>query len=165
MKILGIDPGSHRIGYAILEKNPDRKGLLIVDYDVLQVAANTPSPENLGLIFSGLNTLIDHHQPDCASIEKLFFYKNVRTAGDVYQARGVILLSLFHGKIPIVEPTVTQIKKGITGNGNAGKKQVKTALQLIFNQKLEHNLDDAWDAIAVAFVGNSMLSANLPAHW
>ncbi|MEM7184170.1 MAG: crossover junction endodeoxyribonuclease RuvC [Spirochaetota bacterium] len=157
MKILGIDPGSHRVGYAILERGSKRNQIQLVEYNVIDVAAKTPSPENLLEIRQKLGELIGYHKPQYASVEKLFFHKNSKTAGSVYEARGVVLLTLAEEGITIMEPTVTQIKKGITGNGNAQKADVKQALELILRIQLEHKLDDAWDAIAAAFVGNSMV--------
>ncbi|MCP5499293.1 MAG: crossover junction endodeoxyribonuclease RuvC [Leptospiraceae bacterium] len=155
MKILGIDPGSHRLGYAILEQGKKNTRPLILEYGVLEVKANTPSPENLLILKNGLSRLIQKFEPELASIEKLFFHKNAKTAVNVYEARGVVLLQLHEAGIKILQPTVSQIKKGITGKGTASKKDLKSALEFILGEKLE-NIDDSWDAIAAAFVGLSM---------
>ena len=157
MKILGIDPGSHRVGYAMLVRGAKRNQIQLLEYNVIDVAAKTPSPQNLLEIRQKLADLIAYYKPEYASVEKLFFHKNSKTAGSVYEARGVILVTLAEQGIQILEPTVTQIKKGITGNGNAQKADVKQALELILRVELEHKLDDSWDAIAAAFVGNSMV--------
>lgn len=89
-------------------------------------------------------------------MEDIFFSKNIKTAKTVMESRGVILLSLAERGIKILQPTATQIKKGVTGNGNAGKKDISQALKLIYGLDKLDGLDDSWDAIAAGFVGLSM---------
>lgn len=155
MKIIGIDPGSHRVGYAILEKL-NRK-ISILDYGTIEVPPNTPSPDNLLIIRNELKSLIQLNKPEVASIEELFFFKNQKTVANVYESRGVILLTVFEEGLKIIEPTVTQIKKGVTGSGTADKKQVKAALKLLLGLKELKGHDDSWDAVATGFVGLSMI--------
>lgn len=155
MKIIGIDPGSHRIGYAVLEKQ--NKNLIFIEkYGVIEIPPNTPSPENLSLLKKELLQIIEECHPQASCIEKLFFHKNLKTATGVLESRGVILLSLYEANIPIVELTITQIKKGITGRGTADKKSIKRSLELILGTSLE-GLDDSWDAVAAGFVGLSFI--------
>lgn len=157
MKIIGIDPGSHRIGYCVLERDEKKKSILkILTYGTIEAPPNTSSPENLLIIRKELNSIITSFQPELASVEELFFSKNQKTAKNVFESRGVILLTLAESTIKIIQPTVSQIKKGVTGNGNADKKQVKGAIQILFGIKNLSGHDDSWDAIAAAFVGFSM---------
>lgn len=153
MKLIGIDPGSHRIGYSVLEKNISKNKISILTYGTIEVPPKTESPENLLIISEKLEQIAKDYEPDYASVEELFFHKNQKTASMVYQARGVIVFTLAKQGIKIVEPTVTQIKKGVTGDGNADKKQVRHALQIILGVRDLKGLDDSWDAIAAAFVG------------
>ena len=91
-----------------------------------------------------------------ASVEELFFFKNQKTVAQVYEARGVILFTLIERGLKILEPTITQIKKGVTGSGTADKKQVKEAIKLILGLKELKGHDDSWDAVAAGFVGLAM---------
>jgi crossover junction endodeoxyribonuclease RuvC len=156
LRIIGIDPGSHRVGYSILEKNFKSK-VEVLDYGTIQVTPKTPIPESLVIINKELNLILKKWKPEIASVEELFYFKNQKTVSAVYQSRGVILLTIQNHHIPILEPTVTQIKKGITGSGNADKSQIKKAVQMILGIEITNKYDDSWDAIACGFVGLSMI--------
>ncbi len=158
MKIIGIDPGSHRVGYAVLNfPDSNRSKPELLTYGTIEVAPKTPSPDNLLQIKSELDSILDEHRPEMGSVEELFFLKNVTTGMRVSESRGVILLSLGERNIPAVQPTATQIKKGISANGNATKKEIRQAIKLILGFKDLKGHDDSWDAIAAAFVGKSLL--------
>ncbi len=156
IRILGIDPGTHRIGFAIL----DKEGRLlpqVVKYGTIEIPQNTSFPESLFLLREELQKIVIEYKPTCASVESLYFNKNLKTAGSVYQARGVILLTLYANNVKIIEPSVTQIKKGVTGSGKADKKDIHNALKLILRLTELKGHDDSWDAIACAFVGLQMI--------
>ncbi|TGN17077.1 crossover junction endodeoxyribonuclease RuvC [Leptospira idonii] len=158
MKILGIDPGSHRIGYAVLsfpETNRSKPDLLV--YGTIEVPPKTPSPHNLIQIKKELDEILLEYKPDFGCVEELFFVNNITTGMRVSESRGVILLSLGENAIPVVQPTATQIKKGISAKGNATKKEVRQAIKLILGFHDLKGHDDSWDAIAAAFVGKSLV--------
>ncbi|ABZ95672.1 Crossover junction endoribonuclease [Leptospira biflexa serovar Patoc strain 'Patoc 1 (Ames)'] len=158
MKIIGIDPGSHRVGYAVLSfpegmrRNPE-----LLAYGTIEVAPKTPSPVNLLQIRSELQKILSLYQPEHAAVEELFFVQNTTTGMKVSESRGVILLTLGENQIPMVSLTATQIKKGISAKGNATKKEVRAAIQMILGFKDLKGHDDSWDAIACAFVGRSLV--------
>ncbi|WCL49827.1 crossover junction endodeoxyribonuclease RuvC [Leptospira sp. GIMC2001] len=152
MITLGIDPGSHRIGYAFMERSQSRVRPVVLEYGTIEIPPKTLSPANLILIQAELNSLIEKIKPDRACVENLFFSKNKKTAQQVYEARGVILLILGMHQIPIYELTANQIKKGISASGSADKKAIRRSIQLILGMTPEGH-DDSWDAIACAFVG------------
>ncbi len=160
MKIIGIDPGSHRVGYAILSfpegllRNPT-----LFAYGTIEVAPKTPSPDNLLQIRRELQAILTEFQPECAAVEELFFVQNTTTGMKVSESRGVILLTLGENQIPMVSLTATQIKKGISAKGNATKKEVRAAIQMILGFKDLKGHDDSWDAIACAFVGRSLVTS------
>jgi len=83
-------------------------------------------------------------------VEKIYFAKNLKTATDVGQARGVILLILIENNLPIVELTPLQVKQGVTGYGQADKRQIQEMVKAILGLKLIPKPDDAADALAVA---------------
>lgn len=154
MIVLGIDPGSHRVGYAVLSKTS--ASTRVLEYGTIEVAPKTPSPNNLIQIREGLDRVITQHSPDRACVENLYFAQNKTTAQQVYEARGVILLTLGLHSIPIYQLTATQIKKGISANGSADKKAIRRSIQMILGLDPTGH-DDAWDAIACAFVGCSLI--------
>ncbi|TGK02703.1 endonuclease [Leptospira langatensis] len=154
MKILGIDPGSHRLGYAVLQK--EKSHIKVLTYGTIEVPPGTKSPVNLIAIRRQLDAILDEYHPDLASVEELFFAKNRTTAAKVYESRGVVLLTLGEHNVPVVEPTASQIKKGTTGSGTADKKDIKSALKLLLGLADLTGHDDSWDAIASAYVGFAM---------
>lgn len=159
LRIIGIDPGSHRAGYAVLEKNASK--IKILNYGTVEVPSGTPSPDNLLMLRKGLREILEEFNPSIASVEEMFFAKNKKTASRVFESRGVLLVTLAELNIRILEPTVSQIKKGTTGSGTADKKQIHQALKLLLNVELLKGHDDSWDAIAAAYVGLSMSSSPL----
>lgn len=158
MRVIGIDPGSHRVGYAILDFPPNRpKKPLLLGYGTIECPPKTPSPDNLLVIRSSLVQVLDEFSPQKASLEELFFVQNRTTGMRVAESRGVILLTLGERGIPTVQPTATQIKKGISSKGNSTKSQIKSAIQMVLGFKDLSGHDDSWDAIACAYVGYVLL--------
>jgi crossover junction endodeoxyribonuclease RuvC len=155
-RIIGIDPGSHRIGYAILDRDEKSRKIILIDYGTIEVNSSIQSPESLLIVNSELKEILKNYKPEVASVEELFFFKNQKTVAQVYETRGVILLTLIEKGLKIIEPTITQIKKGVTGSGTADKKQVKEAIKLILGLRELKGHDDSWDAVAAGFVGLAM---------
>ena len=148
MKVLGIDPGTGRTGWAIVEKDGGKEKLL--ECGCLETKAHTPLPDRLKKIYQKVSDLIKKHEPSEAAIEKIFFSKNVRTAMSVGHARGVVLLACRLADIEIFSYGPSQIKSSVTGYGNAPKKQVQEMVKSILNLKEVPKPDDAADAVAVA---------------
>lgn len=150
---LGIDPGSHRLGYAFLERKTGAANRpQVLDYGTIEIPPKTESPTNLIQIYKELSALIDIYKPDRACVENLFFSQNKKTAQQVYEARGVILLILGQKETPIFHLTANQIKKGVSATGTADKTAIRRSIQMILGMTPEGH-DDSWDAIACAFVG------------
>jgi crossover junction endodeoxyribonuclease RuvC len=149
MVILGIDPGYGKIGYGVLEKNGNRYNT--IDYGVIYTNKDLQLSSRLLNIKDELKNLIKQYKPDEAAVEELFFFKNVATAIQVGEARGVILLTLEEENIPIYEYTPYQIKQAVTGYGHAEKGQIQRALKLILKLEKNPTPDDAADALAAAF--------------
>lgn len=147
MIILGIDPGTANTGYGIIEKT---KFIKCLDYNVIHTFPGTEPGERLRIINNELLKVIKKYQPDILAIEKLFFFKNLKTAIPVSQAKGSILLTAAKKKIPVWEYTPLQIKMTVTGNGRADKKQVQNCLKKMLKLKETPKPDDAADALAVA---------------
>lgn len=148
MKILGIDPGTGRLGWAILthEKGSDS----LIDCGCFETKVKSDLPERLEKIYDFLSQLIKEHKPDVLAVESLFFAKNVTTAFDVGASRGVILLSGHQAKLPIFQYTPLQVKSSLTGYGKAEKSQVQFMVTRILHLKEIPKPDDAADAVAIA---------------
>ena len=146
--ILGIDPGVARTGYAfILEQNNCQK---ILDFGIITTSAKQPFPERLKYIHLSLTKLIKKFKPNIIAVEQLYFCKNVKTAMQVGQARGVILLTAILNKLPLYEFTPLQIKQAVCGYGKADKTQVQNMVKILLNLKQIPKPDDAADALAIA---------------
>lgn len=149
MIILGIDPGTATTGFAIVEKLPGKTRA--VNFGVISTTATLSPEKRLKLLAKDLRMLIKKYKPNRASVEKLFFATNQKTAISVAQARGVVLLLLAEASVPTFEYTPLQVKSRISGYGSAGKKQVQFMVTKIFGLKSTPKPDDAADALAVAW--------------
>ena len=147
MKILGIDPGTAIIGYGVI--NSGRK-LELVTYGCIKTTADLSTAERLDKLHNELKLIIKTYKPDMVAVEDIFFFKNLKTAIKVSQARGVILLTIAQNKIPVAEYTPLQIKQAVACYGRAEKAQVQKMVQVLLNLKEIPKPDDAADALAVA---------------
>ncbi len=149
MIILGIDPGTARVGFGLLRKEGSK--FVHVAHGCLETPKEMPHADRLSSLHEELGRLIDLHKPELVGVEKLFFQKNVRTAMSVSEARGVTLLALRDRGVPISEHTPMQVKMAITGYGGADKRQVQEMVRLLFRLKEVPKPDDAADALAIAY--------------
>ena len=145
---LGVDPGTAIVGYAVVSARGD--DLSMIACDVITTPARMPLAERFQQIYQGLVEIIGIYHPQEAAIEELFFAKNARTAMTVGQARGVAMLALANGGLPISEYTPKQIKQAVTGYGGAGKEQVGEMVRILLKLSAIPRPDDAADAAAVA---------------
>jgi len=146
--VLGIDPGTARMGYGIVERTGSR--LRMVDAGCLQTAPELPLAKRLQAIHELLVDLIELHSPDLVAVERLFFSKNAQTAFAVGQARGVVLLAAAQADVPIREATPNEVKTAVAGYGAADKEQVGRMVAVLLNLDAPPHPDDAADAVAVA---------------
>lgn len=147
MTILGIDPGTARIGYALLNKKENTEVDLIT-YGCLELP-NKKQTERLKEISRLISDLIAKYHPKILAIEKLFFTKNAKTAFSVSEARGVIINCANSLNLEVLEFTPLEVKIAITGYGKAEKKQVQEMVCRLLNLKKIPQPDDAADAIAI----------------
>jgi len=168
MIIAGIDPGTATTGYGIIKKLKSKKSKLkVIDYGCIITESNLSSGERLRILSNKLNKLIKKYKPKVLAVENLYFFKNLKTAMPVSQAKGVILLAAAKKRIPVYEFTPLQVKMAITGYGKAEKKQVQEMIKVLLdlkkipkftNKKLG---DDAADALGVAVCCVLQLKQNL----
>ncbi len=161
MIILGIDPGSTRIGYGIISTGRELSmvayGVIEIDRKKISLSCHGSHNELAQLLqqaSAGLRELITTYQPEKIGIEKLFFTKNVKTGIEVAQARGALINEMAHYQIPIEEYTPSEIKLSVTGYGNADKKSVAKMVAKILRMDSVKGYDDASDALAVAITAS-----------
>src|SRR5260370_23374602 len=146
-RILGIDPGFGRLGYAVITAKGNGLGLLVCD------AVMTPKtlayPQRLQQIYEQLGVIIAQYRTAEAAIEELFFGKNVTTAIAVAQARGVAILLLEQRGVSIAEYTPSEVKLAVTGYGAARKEQVGYMVRQLLHLPAVPRPDDAADAAAI----------------
>lgn len=168
-RILGIDPGFGRIGYGVIEQNTRlrsagasaRQG----DWQAVTYGCITTNPketfvERLKDLHEELIDLIKEFKPTRMAVEELFFFKNLKTAIEVAQARGVILLTAIENGLPVDEFTPLQVKQAMTGYGRADKGQMQKIVAMILGIKGKIKSDDAADALAVALTAGQSLWHN-----
>jgi crossover junction endodeoxyribonuclease RuvC len=148
MIILGIDPGYAIVGWGILEYNG--VNFKTIAYGAVNTAAGTDFAARLNHIYDSLSVIIAKYKPDSVAIEKLFFQNNQKTAIDVGQARGVIVLAAKKAGLEINEYTPLQVKQSVVGYGRAEKKQVMEMTRMILKLKEVPKPDDTADALAIA---------------
>jgi crossover junction endodeoxyribonuclease RuvC len=145
--IFGVDPGTARMGYGIIDYDHDSR---LIGHGVLETPARSSMPDRLRTLYDLVANLLDEHQPAVLAVEQLFFARNVTTALSVGQARGVVLLAAAQRDIPVQEFTPSEIKQSIVGYGKADKGQIQEMVRMILNLDAVPQPDDAADAIAVA---------------
>jgi crossover junction endodeoxyribonuclease RuvC len=150
MFVLGIDPGSARMGFGLVREAGDGS-FLAERYGVLETPAHEALGKRLLLLYEALCRLISETHPQSAAVESLFFKNNAKTAVAVGEARGVALLALAQAGTPVFEYSPPQVKQAITGYGGAEKHQVQEMTRLLLDLPEIPRPDDAADALAIAY--------------
>lgn len=154
MIILGVDPGTATTGYGVILakniNNKNKENFECLGYGSIKTSPDMAMPQRLKKINNELTGLLKKYRPKIMVVESLYFFRNIKTALPVSQAKGVILLAAAKKNIPVHEFTPPQVKLLVAGSGKAEKTQVQKKIQLIFGLKDLHKSDDAADALAVA---------------
>lgn len=148
MRILGIDPGSRKTGYGVIDTFQNRSKHF--ESGFIKLPENTPLAERLVQLSVELSMLIERVQPDCGIVEEIFFAKNARSALVLGHARGVVLLELARSQVPIHEYAPKQIKQSLVGVGNAKKDQIQHMVRILLNLGSRRLQEDEADALALA---------------
>jgi crossover junction endodeoxyribonuclease RuvC len=148
MRIIGIDPGYAIVGYGVVDYA--RGQFKTPAYGVIRTKAEMNFDARLEEIHLDLAQILDEYKPDFMALEKIFFTTNQKTAIDVAQARGVIILTAKTRGINIIEYTPLQVKSAVTGYGKATKKQIQEMTMRLLALDALPKPDDAADALAVA---------------
>lgn len=148
MRVIGVDPGITRCGYGVVEV---RSGIArMLDVGTIRAEQGEPIERSLFRICVSLERLIEEHQADSMSVERLFVNKNTSTALSVAQASGVALVAAAESGIPATMYTPSEVKAQVTGVGNADKSQVAYMVRSLLRLNSELDSADASDALALA---------------
>jgi len=149
IRILGIDPGTNVLGFAIIDA--DKVAIEVLEIGVVTFThVGAEHTVKLRYIFEQVQDLIRQYRPAQMAIEAPFYGKNVQSMLKLGRAQGVAIAAGMVNDLEITEYMPKKIKRAITGNGNASKEQVAGMLQNILNRKFEGKQFDATDALAAA---------------
>ncbi len=163
MIILGIDPGFAIVGVGVVQYKGNK--FAPIDYFAITTKAGMPIEQRLKIIYDEMSEAIAKYKPDVMAVEELFFNNNAKTAIQVGQARGVILLSAVNAGLPIYEYTPLQVKQAVVGYGRADKKQIQQMMKAILGLNEVPKPDDVADALALAIChAHSHKMVNLGVH-
>jgi crossover junction endodeoxyribonuclease RuvC len=146
--ILGIDPGTNVMGYALV--TTEGKKYKILQYGVIHLKKYETHELKLKKIFERVTGIIDEFLPDTMALEAPFYGANVQSMLKLGRAQGVAMAAALAREIPITEYSPKKVKQSVTGNGNASKEQVAAMLQTLFSLTELPKMLDATDALAVA---------------
>ena len=146
--ILGIDPGTHRLGWGIISGNASKQRYIASG--CIENAPHTTPDIYLPNIHRETSTIITEYRPDIIGIESLLFQKNVNTAIPVAEARGIIRLIAAGDNITVIETAPNTIKLSVAGSGSANKTEVTRMVGLLLGIEVSKKRDDELDALAVA---------------
>jgi len=148
IRILGLDPGTATTGWGVIVEK--KKQPHLEAFGCIETDKNKDNTSRLREISSDLKKIIVQYKPVEVAIEDLFFFKNLKTAIKVAQARGVLILTCANEDVSVFEYTPLQVKQALTGYGRAEKKQIQIMVKNILKLKNIPKPDDAADALAVA---------------
>ena len=157
MNILGIDPGSRNLGYAIIKM--DKNSLKLVEAGLIKIKQDTLQYQ-ISQLIEGLDLVLKNYKIDEVAIEDIFFAYNPKTVLKLAQFRGALSLRILqiHGNFS--EYTPLQVKKALTGKAKAKKEQVAFMVKKILGIKKEIKPLDITDAMAVAITHAQRLKIN-----
>ncbi|OGV96143.1 crossover junction endodeoxyribonuclease RuvC [Microgenomates group bacterium RBG_16_45_19] len=148
MRVLGIDPGYGRFGWAVVDGNKVNQRLIACGCE------ETPPKADAAVRYlqvqERLERLIQEYRPEEAAVESLFYFKNAKTVIKVSESRGVVVVVLARAKVLVADYTPLQVKQAVTGYGRAEKSQVQVMVKAILKLETVPKPDDAADAVAVA---------------
>ncbi len=159
--IMGIDPGTNRMGYGVLEVLGKNKLRAVVIGDIEMTKMKDPY-EKLRYIFNRVLSLVDEYKPDEVALESPFFGENVQSMLKLGRAQGVAMAAALCRGHKVFEYAPRRVKQAITGNGGAAKEQVAAMLKSMLGVEYNPKRLDATDGLAVALCHYFESSAPIP---
>jgi len=151
MRILGIDPGSRATGYGVVTTGDET----LVTSGVVRLDGDAAHPERLKQIYDRLTALIEEHGPDAFAIEMPVYGQNPQSMLKLGRAQAAAMMAGLNAGLSVAQYTPKEIKKSVTGNGNASKKQVRFMVASILDAEPDDFAHDAADAVATALCHNN----------
>ena len=148
MRILGVDCGSVKTGYGVIET--DGRDHRLVAAGVIRVKSSLPLRTRICEIARGLRELIGRYAPEAAAVEDVFYSLNVKTALNLAHVRGVVLLAISEAGLECGEYSPLEVKTSVVGYGRAEKQQVQMMIHSLLRLESQIKSEDACDALAVA---------------
>ena len=158
MRVLGIDCGSERTGYGVIDS--DGASHRLVAAGVIRTNTKDTFECRLLAIAGGLRQVIGEHAPERAAVEGVFYSANVKTALKLAHVRGVALLAVAEAGVPLAEYSPMEVKTSVVGYGRAEKSQVQLMIRSILRLAEPVESEDASDALAVALCFATREAAN-----
>ena len=158
MRVLGIDCGSERTGYGVIES--DGLDHRMVAAGFIRTNTKWPFERRVLVIANGLRELIQEHAPEFAAVEGIFYSANVKTALKLAHVRGVALLAVAEAGMKLAEYSPLEVKISVVGYGRAEKGQVQMMVQTLLRLPSQVESEDASDALAVAICHATRESSN-----
>ena len=155
MKILGIDPGSTRVGYGLINK--EKNELKFLRAGLLKISAKNKNQRLLDLEKS-FSQLLKKEKPDLVAVEKLYFVKNQKTALEVGQSRGVLVLTILKNNLPLLEIAPSEAKAMVSGDGRASKQAVAKMVGYFLKIDTAKQIDDITDALSLAIAASNLVN-------
>ncbi len=156
MRILGIDCGSERTGFGIVDS--DGRTHTLVDHGVIQTSPKEPFEQRLQQIASGLRRSIEAFSPEMAAVEEVFYAVNVKTAIKLSHVRGVALLVIAEARVAFAEYSPLEVKMSVVGYGRAEKQQVQMMVTALLRLPRAIESQDTCDALAIAICHANRMS-------
>jgi crossover junction endodeoxyribonuclease RuvC len=146
--ILGLDPGTATLGFAVVTDVGGR--LMLLEAGVVKTSPRQDLGDRLRALYQGVADVVGRHAPTELAIEKLFFGRNATSAVAVGQARGVAILAAAQCGLPVTEYSPAEIKQAVANYGNARKEQIQEMVRILLGLPAVIQPDDAADAAAIA---------------
>lgn len=149
MRVLGIDPSLKSTGYGLIEFTDQEYSVLA--YGTIKPTVSKPFHQKINEIKNKIEEIIDTYTPEEVAIENTFYAQNVKTALTLGQVRGAALIAIASQDRPLFEYSPLEIKKAVTGYGQADKNQVMIMIKTLLNITDDKMETDASDALGTAF--------------
>jgi crossover junction endodeoxyribonuclease RuvC len=146
MRVLGIDCGTERTGWGVIESDGRRHA--VIAHGVISLASRDALCDRLAAVGIALRLLLAEHAPEAAAVEEVFYSQNVKTALKLAHVRGVVLAAIAEAGVTVGEYSPLSVKSSVVGYGRAEKSQVQLMVRTLTGKTIES--EDAADALAVA---------------
>lgn len=147
--VLGIDPGSTKVGYGVVYHKKKTTLSQALSYGYIDLTGKKSSSDRLLHLHQDIQELIKKFKPSVLAIENVYFFKNLKTFSPVMESKGVIILTASKLNVPVYEYTPLQVKQTIAGYGRADKNYIQMVVKSALGIEKNIKPDDASDALAI----------------